>query len=354
VTVAASSPTGRKQRNACRPTLRDVAALASVDPSVVSRVVNDDPRLSISPGTRARVLAVIDELGYRPNVIARGLRLARTWTIGFVLPDLGNPVYGQIVHGAQARAQEAGYAIVLGSPLEGRTIDSAFLRLLNERRFDGLLVASATVEDERLRELSATPAPVVVVNRRVDGVESSVIVDDAAGGELATRHLLELGHTSVAHIGGPVDIDTSARRRQGFEAAVAGCGIHHPVIEAGAGYDAGAGFEAARRLLERHPEVTGVFAANVMIAIGAIRAARELGRCVPADLSVVALHDFPLAAYTEPPLTTVAMPLLELGAAAADLLLARIEGRPSPSAMSAMLTIPPRLVVRGSTAGPPA
>src|SRR3989442_906176 len=116
------------------PTLRDVAALAKVDPSVVSRVVNDDPRLSISPDTRERVRAVIDDLGYRPNLIARGLRLARTWTIGFVLPDLGNPVYGQIVAGAQARAQEAGYAIVLSTAVGGSTIDVEFARLLNEGR----------------------------------------------------------------------------------------------------------------------------------------------------------------------------------------------------------------------------
>jgi LacI family transcriptional regulator, galactose operon repressor len=356
VTVSKAKPRSSEHRKAYRPklrvyrpTLRDVAALARVDPSVVSRVVNDDPRLSISPETRTRVLAAIDKLGYRPNVMARGLRLARTWTIGFVLPDLGNPVYGQIVHGAQARAQENGYAIVLGSPLQGTTIDPAFTRLLNERRFDGLLVASATVEDERLRELADGLAPVVVVNRRVEGVESSVVVDDAAGGALATEHLLALGHTRVAHLGGPVDVDTSVRRREGFEAAVARAGIHEAVVCAGGGYDAGAGFSAACRLLERHPDVTGIFAANVMIAIGAISAARERGLRVPDDLSLVALHDFPLAGFAEPPLTTVVMPLHELGVAAAELLLARIEGR---SAESRILTIPPRLIVRRSTAPP--
>src|SRR5262245_31101857 len=335
---------------ASQPTLRDVAARAAVHPSVVSRVVNEDPRLSIAPETRARVLSVIEELGYRPNVIARGLRLARTWTVGFVLPDLGNPVYVSIVGGAQSRLDEAGYAIVLGSPLEGRTIASSLGRLLDERRVDGLLVASATTDDAQLRALAAGNAPLVVVNRRVEGVESSVIVDDTAGAALATQHLLDLGHTRLAHIGGPVDLDTSTRRREGFDAALARSGVADGVVVSGTSYDAATGFAVARRLLSEHPRVTGLFAANVMTAIGAIRAARDLGIDVPADLSVVALHDFPLVGFTEPPLTTVAMPLEELGAAAADLLLARLAGRPGPSMM---LTVPPRLIVRSSTAPPP-
>lgn len=343
--------TPREEERRRQPTLRDVAALAGVDPSVVSRVVNDDPRLSISPGTRERVLAGIEQLGYRPNVTARGLRLARTWTIGFLLPDLTNPVYGQIVEGAQARAREAGYVIVLGSALAGQAVDPSFVGLLAQGRFDGLLVASATLGDAEIRELAAGPAPIVVVNRRVEGVESSVIVDDNAGGRLATEHLLDLGHRRLAHITGPLNVDTAIRRREGFEAAVERRLIRGSVVVAGEAYDAAAGFQAATRLLVEHPDVTGIFAANVLVAIGAIRAAGEQGRPVPASLSVVALHDFPLAAYTEPPLTTVAMPLAELGAAAADLLLARIDGRP---ARMRTLTTAPRLIVRRSTGPAPA
>ena len=169
-----------------QPTLRDVAALADVDPSVVSRVLNDNPRLSITPETRARVVAAIKELDYRPNVMARGLRLSRTWTIGLVLPDLTNPVYGQMVKGAQIRAQGAGYAVVVGSPLNAHSIEPSFARLLEEGRFDGLLVASAMLDGDDIRELASGAPPVVIVNRRVDGVEASVILDDAAGSSLAT------------------------------------------------------------------------------------------------------------------------------------------------------------------------
>jgi LacI family transcriptional regulator len=348
--MAQARSSRRAKKRDAQPTLRDVAMLANVDPSVVSRVVNDDPRLSISPETRARVLAGVEKLGYRPNVMARGLRLAQTWTIGFILPDLANPVYGRIVEGAQARAQEAGYVLVLGSPLGGKTIDSSFVRLVGQRRFDGLLVASAMLDDAAIRALADGPAPLVVVNRRVQGVPSSVVVDDAAGGRLATEHLLDLGHVHLAHVGGPINLDTSVRRRRGFETAVRSRRLRKPLVVAGKGYDAGAGYEATSHLLAEHPHVTGVFAANVMIAIGAIHAARERGLAVPRDLSVVALHDFPLAAYTEPPLTTVEMPLVELGAAAFEALMARIEGQ---AVRSTMLSEPPRLIVRSSTAAPP-
>jgi LacI family transcriptional regulator len=255
-----------------------------------------------------------------------------------------------MVKGAQIRAQEAGYAIVVGSPLDGHAIETSFARLLKQGRFDGLLVASAMLGGDDIRELASGAPPVVVVNRRVDGVEGSVILDDAAGSALATRHLLGLGHELLAHIGGPADVDTSLRRREGFERAAARARAARTVVAAGAGYDAESGYEATIRLLRDTPEVTGIFAANVMIAIGAIRAAEELGKTIPGDLSVAALHDFQLAAFTQPPLTTVKMPLEELGATAVDVLLARIEGGRS---QSRVIKTPPELIVRKSTGPPP-
>ena len=332
-----------------QPTLRDVAAVAQVDPSVVSRVLSGDPRLTITPETRRRVLDATKKLEYIPNIQARGFRLRRTWTIGFVLPDVSNPVYVQIVQGAQVRAQEKGYALALSSPLDGQSVDLTFARLLEQRRFDGLLVASGLIADSRMQDLAHGHAPVVVVNRRVNGVDSSVIVDDAAGAKVATTHLLDLGHTKIAHIGGPTNVDTSIRRRSGFIAATKNHRIADPmVVDAGA-YPPQAGYDAAMQILDAPHGITGIFAANVMLALGAIKAARARGRRVPDDLSVVALHDFPLAEFFEPPLTTVALPLRELGAAAVDMLHSRIEGAASEERM---LAIPPRLIMRGSSARP--
>lgn len=335
--------------NTKQVTLRDVATLASVDPSVVSRVISSDPRLAITPATRRRVERAIAKLQYQPNAQARGLRLRRTWTVGFVVPDIGNPVYAQIVHGAQLRAEEAGYALAVGSPRDGRGVDLTFARLLREHRFDGLLVASSRLEDSRMVALTDSGAPVVVVNRRVTGIDSSVVLDDAAGARLATGHLIDLGHRAIAHIAGPRGIDTSVRRRDGFDAAMGLGGLDNLQVVTAAGYPPEAGYDAMCRLLRERKRPTAVFAASIMLAVGAIRAAREAGLRIPKDISIVTLHDVPLAEFTEPPMTTVRMPLKELGAAAVDMVLARIDGKPSESEM---LPTAAQLIVRAST-GPP-
>ena len=137
-------------------TLRDVAAVASVDPSAVSRVVNNDPRVSVSEATRKRILETVAQLGYRPNVGARGLQSSKTWTIGFILPSLSNPMYEPIARGVEMEADERGYGIVLGSQIAGRT-PKTFAALLQEGRVDGLLVASSTLHDDFIREIVERP-----------------------------------------------------------------------------------------------------------------------------------------------------------------------------------------------------
>jgi LacI family transcriptional regulator len=280
--------------------------------------------------------------------MARGLRLARTWLIGIILPEVTGPVYAPLVSGAQARAREIGYSIVLTSPTEGSAQDYA--QLLIRGRVDGLLVASATLGDEVVRKLSEGSAPVVLVNRRVDGVEICAVVDDAAGARLATQHLLDLGHRRVGHVAGPSGLDTSVRRLHGFRMAMEAAKGAEPVVVTAASWQPEAGYEAGMLLLRKSAGITAVFAANATLALGFMRAAHELGRKIPDQLSVISLHEFPFAAYTQPPLTTVAMPLEELGSAAIDLLLARIEGRP---ARSVMIETPPRLILRSSTAPAP-
>jgi LacI family transcriptional regulator len=333
-----------------RPTLRDVAALAGVDASVVSRVLTDDPVLAVTSATRRRVLEAVELLGYRPNMQARGLRLRRTWTLGFVLPDINNPVYAQIVDGAHARAAEAGYALAIGSPSDEQGIDPAFERLLMERRFDGLLVASGHIDDQRVAAIAAGPTPVVVVNRRVDGIGSSVIVDDRRGAQLATQHLLELGHVRLAHIGGPSGVDTSVRRATGFLETVAHAELPEPMVVHTRDFRVESGHAAATLLLDATPRPTAVFAASVMLALGTVHTLRERHMDVPGDVSIVALHDYPLAEFVEPPLTTVAMPLGQLGAQAIDAVLARIDGAP---VAAEIVSAPPRLITRRSTAPPP-
>jgi LacI family transcriptional regulator len=329
-------------------TLRDIARAAAVDTSVVSRVVNDDPSLRVSDATRERVEATIRELGYRPNYQARGLRLAKTWTFGFVLPDLMNPFYAPIVEGAEQQASASGYMVVIVRELDravhGRD-ELSFEALVHQDRVDGLLVASGRVGDDVLRSLAAEDRPLIIVNRRVPGVPGSVTVDDAAGAFTATQHLTSLGHRRLGHIAGPPGIDNSIRRSAGFEAAAAAAGATTVTVY-GKGWDPESGYEAAHELLAGS-DVTGVFATNIVVAAGVVGAAQEHGLEVPRDLSVIALHDFPVAQYLRPSLSTVLLPLVQLGRVAVEVLLGRLAGE---APREVLISEPPRLVLRGSTA----
>jgi LacI family transcriptional regulator len=307
------------------PTLRDVARLATVDPSVVSRLVNNRPDLSISDDTRARVVVAIEELGYQPNLTARGLRLQHTYAVGFVLPQLENPVYAPIVRGVDRAAQAAGFGLVLGDATGEVDTERTFVRLLREGRVDGLLIASTALSDAFLRARGGPDVPLVVVNRRVEGVAACVTLEDEAGSAIAAEHLLGLGHRDLAVVTGPLRVDSSRRRLEGFQRACAEAGATVTVREAPT-FSAPDGYAAARALLaEAAP--TALFAATLTLALGVLRAGHEHGLRLPADLSVIALHDAPLADYTHPRLTTVAMPLEGLGAEAFRTLEAQMAGR---------------------------
>jgi LacI family transcriptional regulator len=241
-----------------------------------------------------------------------------------------------IALGAEKRASAAGYTLMLARG----SIPASLADL--QGRVDGLLVAAATSETSYRRPLFGG-VPAVLVNRKEPGEIASVIVDDEAGAALAIRHLLELGHRRIAHVAGPQDADTARRRLRGYRAALRLGGVE-------ASYDEAAGHLAAAALLRLRPRPTALFAANIRIAIGTLSAVRRARLRVPEDVSVIGFDDTPLASYLDPPLTTVRMPLEELGSVAAESLLREIGGR---RAESVMVDIPPELVVRGSAAPPP-
>lgn len=326
-----------------RSTLRDVAQLAGVDASLVSRVVNQHPKASATPQTRARILAAVETLGYRPNVAARGLRLARTFMIGLLLADLSNPMYSAIISGAEEQAHEMGFGLLTGTHHEGES-ESTFARLLQQGRVDGLLVASGLKRDAFIRQVAAN-GPVALVNRRVRGVGASVVVDDAAGARLAIDHLVGLGHTNICGLFGPGYIDTSQRRQAGFASACQELGVTGAAVTCPS-WNAAAGYQAARELIGTQDRFTAVFASTFLMGIGVLRAARELRVPVPKRLSVIALHDSELADYLAPPLTTVAMPSREMGRLGVSLLVGMLDGRPP---RHVVVPDDPLLVVRGST-----
>jgi LacI family transcriptional regulator len=327
--------------------LRDVGRRARVDPSVVSKLLSGDPSLSVRPETRQKVWEAIHDLGYHRNALARGLRMARTMTIGYLLPDLVNPANAALVGGAQRAAAVHSYTLIIGSVVGYEEAKNGFARLLGEGRVDGLLVNTGAMTDDEVLALGASDRPVVLVNRSVKGAACSVIFDDEAAATTGTNHLIDLGHRRLAHIGGPELADTAQRRRTGFLKA-ARRGKATASVAHAAGWGVQEGYTAAMRLLETQTP-TGVLAANVPIAMGVIRAGFELGLQVPTDLSVIAMHDSREAQMTIPALTTVTTPIEELGATAVHHLVALIEGRKVPR-LTMVGKPQPAVIQRQSTA----
>lgn len=267
-----------------------------------------------------------------------------------VLPDLSNPVYSQIVAGAQIRAEELGYAIVLGGGFAGVGVEEPFLRILAEGRVDGLLISTGVVRDQALHILRDLPAPLVLVNRAVEGLDS-VTVDDAAAVSLATRHLISMGHRRIGLVNGPIGLDTSSRRAQGFVSAANDAALDGGLVVHMSGWDAAAGHRALGVLLSAHDGITAVVVATVAAAPGVLHGLRLRGRRVPSDVSVIALHDMPTAAFECPPLSVVRAPLGAMGASALELLIERIDGVVGPEYR--VIADAPILVDRESC-GPPA
>lgn len=336
---------------AARPVrLVDVARRAGVGTSIASRVLNNDPTVSIRPETRGRILEAARDLDYRPNAFARGLKLARTMTLGMVIPNLAHPVNAEIIRGAERRAASAGYVMLLADAEEFHQAGEAFRRLLLERRVDGLLIASASTTEEVLRDLAREALPFVIVNRRVRGVGPSITVDDARGMELAVEHLASIGHRRIGHVTGPGDADTARRRLQGFRSGMRSARLQvRSALIAEAPFDEEGGFRAMEQLLSAKPRPTAVTVWSLAAAVGALAAARRAGVDLPRELSVIAFHDAPLAAYLDPPLTTVRMPLRELAETSVDCLLHLVEGQ---STENVVIQTPPELIERASTVPP--
>jgi LacI family transcriptional regulator len=351
-------------------TLSDVAALAGVSISAVSRVLSDSPATRVRPETRERIHAAARELDYRPNFAGRALKLARSNVIALIVPDLTNAVFTELMHGVQHSALAHDYMVLLGRaediqpggsvpggdvPGGGASGSDApggdiIARLIGEGRVDGMLVQlGADADREGVESVLRTQAPVIFINSIEPGHVGAVALDDEAGARLATEHLIGLGHTRIALAGGTTF--TAQRRERGFMAAMADAGLAVPAeFSTAFGYLPADGRRSLRALMTLKEPPTGLFVANVNAAIGALAEARALGVRIPEDLSVVAMHDAWTAENTWPPLTTVKMPLRELGARAVESLFKRMKGGEVEDIV--VDAPPPVLIARESTAAP--
>jgi LacI family transcriptional regulator len=341
-------PGNKSAGSSRRSTVLDVAKRAGVDRSVVSRVLSGDTRLNIRDQTRERVLAAVKELDYTPNPVARSLRMNRAEAMGLLIPDFGNPIYAAIITGAEVAAARAGRVLLTGSFAGGPALGE-YIDRLGHGRVDGLLIAGAPTAGDLIADLEKSDIPWLLVNRRAPNSRRHVLLDDEGAAAVAVGHLVELGHQRIAHLAGPKEADTAQRREHGYRKALekAGLGVESGLIARG-DYTAEGGGRAMERLIAgKHPP-TAVFVANVAAAIGALAALRAAGVHVPGELSIVAVHDLWLAAYLEPPLTTVRMPLEQLGSRAIEVL----ASEPADAVVEEVLTAPLKLIAREST-GPP-
>ncbi|GAA2433718.1 LacI family DNA-binding transcriptional regulator [Actinomadura vinacea] len=336
-----------------RVTAVDVARLAGVSTATVSLVVNGKARGRVSAGTRERVLAAVDELGYRVDAVARDLATGRRHSVALVVPDIANPYFSQLTKGVADRLG-TGYQLCLIIADPGRDPRSAGLDRIVAERVDGVLAEAPAVK--LIRELDGR-SPVVVLDHPAPDTDHPYVGFALAEGAAALAdHLLELGHDRIgyldADIGGPTFQVRRARMDRRLQDVV-GHGFTGPVVRSRTDIDAAAEAFAAAWDDWRAAGVTAVVCAADVHAYGVLRAAARLGVRVPGELSVAAFDDLPFSALVDPPLTTVKLSASDLGFHAAELLLELMEGGPAGS-VAAPPVLPATLQVRGTTASPKA
>ena len=343
------APRGDRRRHV---TGHDVAAHAGVSQSTVSLVLSGNPKARIADSTRKRVVEAARELGYRPNLLARGLAQRRSFALGVVVREFENPFFTEVVSGAQRVAAEAGYGVLLADT--GQIPAVEHVMRLRERQVDGVILAGVPVET--LPEEALADANVVVVDEP-SGRYPAVASDAAGAGRKAAEHLLSLGHRVLAFMG-PADPSHAFRMRErGFVEALrqAGCALTSARLQRAPPSVRG-GDRAMAALLSRGPHPTGVFCANDLMALGALKACATHGIVVPKDVSVVGCDDIQMARYVTPELTTVMVPARGLGARAARLLLLTLEDRTLEDRETGALSGRPlevEFIDRQTTAPPP-
>jgi LacI family transcriptional regulator len=340
-----AGPPAPLRRRASR--LIDIAEAAGVHVSTVSRVLNGDPALSIRPETYERVLSAARAQGYRPNALARALKQRRTGAVALVVPLLRNPVWTRLQRGALQEARERGYVVmIMEEPTEDPQPPGDYRYLVEESRVDGLLLATALRVPEHSACMNAIPH--VYVNRRGPEPGNDVVMDEAGAIRLFVDYLAGLGHERIALLDGPAEVDTVHRRVSAARRICALRGLSLTVRHAAASEEGG--WDAAMRMLRRDPRPTALGVGSLNQVFGLLAALRTAGVAVPRDMSVVSFDEDECLAFLEVPVTSVCMPLADLGKAAVDALVARIEGQ---AAADVLIREPIRLLLRGSVAAPP-
>jgi DNA-binding LacI/PurR family transcriptional regulator len=325
--------------------MKDVAEYVGVSIQTISAVINDKP--GITEETRARVLEAIQELGYRPFSVARSLRTGQTRTLALIVSDLSNPSFGMMASAAEDYAHRFGYSLTVHNTHDDVEREANYIKSVTQRWVDGVLYVSAEDQLSSQTALETAGIPSVAIDRIPENYDGpAVTLNNVKAGSIAAQHLIALGHRRIAHISGPLRLRVGRERVMGAEQALDAVGLSLVAREEG-NWTCDAGYAAMQRILAGPDRPTALFAANDRMAIGAMRAIQEAGLRVPHDISVIGLDDIEVAAYQNPPLTTIRQSFVELATLAIRLLFALVEKNPPAETQ---LVIEPELVERRSTA----
>lgn len=327
-------------------TIADIAKAVGVSRATVSLALNGKP--GVAPETRRQVLKTAKKLSYKPNALAKGLVLRRTETLGVIIPDISSPFYAELVRGVEQEASANGYHLILCTTAGKLSKEELYLRLLGERRVDGMILMTPRGDEEVIRQLQSEEFPLVVADRDVQAADGvvEVIVDNLHGALIAMEYLIGLGYRRIGFIGGTPTLQASRDRLRGYQLAIHEHGLpfQDDWVCTGDFLKEG-GYRCMKELISIEPPLDAVFAASDLMAIGAIQAIREVGKRVPDDIAIVGFDDIPLAAHFDPPLTTVRQPMAEMGAMACRLLLQLIRGE---EILERKVILQTELIVRGS------
>lgn len=327
-------------------TISDVATACGVAPSTVSNALTG--RKFVREDIKTSVLKTAEHLGYKASMVARGLRMNRTWSIALMVGDITNPFFPELVHGAEDALIAAGYQLILINTNHSPEKQLEAIRHLQERQIDGLIMATQTLWREGDEKHVNPELPIVMINQSYPGVEADIVqTDNELGMYDVCSHLWEQGHRRIGFIRGLYGSPAADHRFAGFTAAMArlGTSAEELVVDAG-DHTAASGEIAARRLLKRVPDLTAIVSGNDLMAIGAMEAVEKLNLQVPRDISVVGNDDIFVSAFARINLTTLRQPKRDLGLRAVELLLERIEFGPRPVKS---VKVAPTFIVRGTT-----
>jgi DNA-binding LacI/PurR family transcriptional regulator len=313
-------------------TIKDVARESGVNISTVSRALNNG--YGINDQTREHVIAVAARLNYRPNRIARGLVTGRSHSLGLIVSDIRNPFFAEVSRGAEDAARAGNCDLVLCNSDLDANKQMQYVQSLLEKRIDGIMMNSVSMlSHEQQAQLAGSGVPIVLLNRpATNHTFSTVCADNESGGALAARYLLGLGHRQIAHLTGPRQHGNLSDRTRGFVRALQSAeNPVQPIVLHGK-FNFDGGTELTKKLLNEHPDVTAIFAANDVMAFGVVQAVLGRGLRIPEDLSLIGFDNIEFSVIVHPPLTTIHQPKYEMGYAAVDILLrlARDKGKQTP------------------------